>query len=115
MTAKVHRVLQALPTTLNKLGEGVLEARRRRDDAVLEGGRVFVALPVQRAEHAFAEFGSFFQHRLGSVETSVFKPRQLRDLVDVGQVTDVEQHVGKGGGVAHGDLQNRKHTRSGGC
>ena len=105
LAAKVGRVLQALPAAIGELLEGFLETRGGGDHAVFPARWVFVAFPVQRAQHAFGELGGLFQHGLGRVQTGIFKAGKLGDLFDVGQVFDVEQHVLDGGDVAHGSLQ----------
>ena len=102
------RMLQTLPATINELLERFLESRRCGDDAVLPAGRVFVAFPVQRRKHALVELRTLFQHRLRGVEPGVFKPGNLGDLCDVGQMLDVEQHIFHGCNVAHNNLQKNK-------
>jgi hypothetical protein len=102
LAAEVGRVLQALPAAFGVLAEGLLEAGRGGDLAVLPGRRVLVALPVQRRDHALVELGALLQHGLRRVEAGVLEAGHLRDLVDAGQVLHVEQHVLDGGDVAHG-------------
>ena len=56
-------------------------------------------------------FAAFFEHGLGRVEAGVLEAGQLRDLVDIGEFVDDEQHVLDGGGVAHSrfpEMQSEK-------
>ena len=103
LTTKIHRVLQTLPTGLGKLLECFLEARGGCHHAVFPGGWVLVAFPVERSQHALSKLGGFFQHGLRGFQTGVFHAGQLRNLVNLGQMRNVEQHVFDGGFVTHLD------------
>ena len=105
LATKVGRVLQALPTAFCVLLIGLFEAGRGGHPAAVVEGRVFVALPVQGRDHILVELGAFFKHRLRGFQTSVFKAGNLRNLVDAGQMLDVEKHVLQGGDVAHESLR----------
>jgi hypothetical protein len=95
LAAEVLRVLQALPAAFGVLAEGVLEARRGGDHAVLPGRRVLVALEFSGAITPSVELGALLQHGLRPCpgRGRVLEAGDLRDLVDIGQVLDVEQHV----------------------
>ena len=97
----IGRMLQALPAAFAILLIGLFEASAGRHVAVFEERRVFVAFPIQRREHAFVELGAFFQHSLRRIKARVFKTRDLRNGVDVGDVLDRKQHVFNGGFVGH--------------
>src|SRR3990167_2587222 len=101
MLALLSISVQAEPAALGVLAEGVLEAGRGGDLAVLEERGVLVALEIQRRDHTLVELGALLQHGLRRFKPGVFKTGQLRHLVDARQVLDVEQHVLEGGGVAH--------------
>ena len=77
LAAEVGRVLQALPAAFAELAEGLLEAGRGGDHAVLPRRRVLVAFPVQRREHAFVELGAFLEHRLRGVVAGLLEAGQL--------------------------------------
>ena len=101
LAAERDRVLQALPTALGELLEGGLEARRRRDLAVLERRRVLVALPVQRRDDVLIELGGFFEHGRGRVEPRLLQARHARHGFEVGELFHAEEHVLDGGAVSH--------------
>ena len=75
--------------------------------------RIAVALDVQRRDHVLVELRAFLEHGLRGVEAGVLEARQLRDLVDAGEVLDVEQHVLEGGGVAHGLVSSAADDETG--
>ncbi len=101
LTAEVGRVLQALPSALGVLAVGVAETRRGGDLAVVEAGRVLVALPVQRRNDFLVQASALFQHRLGRVQTGFLETGQLGHLFKACQMLDGEHHVFDGGDVAH--------------
>ena len=102
LAAEIDRVLQTLPAGFCKLLKRFLEARCCRDLAVGPTRGILVTLPVQRTDDALVELGRLFQHCLGRVKTGVLKTRQSGDLLDIGQVLDIEKHVLQRGNVAHG-------------
>ena len=114
LAAKGHRVLQALPAGGSKLLESRLETAARTDLASLPTRWMLVTLPVQGAEHTLVEAGSLFEHRLCSLQASIFKTWQFGDLINRGQMLNVEQHVLQGGAVSHGGAPvNTRPVRSG--
>ena len=112
LAADAHRMLQALPAALRVLAECLPEARRGGDLAVFPARRIAVAFDVQRRDDLFVELGALLEHRLRGVESRVLEAGHLRDVVDAGQVPDVEQHVREGGFVAHGVSNNHKFEAS---
>ena len=104
-------MLQSLPATVGKLLEGLFETRSGGDDTIFPAGRVFITFPIQRAEHAFAEFGAFFQHGLRGVKTGILKTWQLRHLLNICQMLHVEQHVFHRGAVRHESLPSLNNLK----
>ena len=101
LAAELDRVLQALPAAFAVLPEGVLEARRGGDDAVLPARGVLVTLPVQRRDDALVELRALLQHRLRGVQTGLGEGVDLRELVQTGQFLQAEQEILDGGSVGH--------------
>jgi hypothetical protein len=60
---------------------------------------------VQRRHHVLVEARAFLEHGLRGLEAGVLQAGHARDLRDVGEMLDVEEHVLDGGDVAHGCLQ----------
>ena len=94
-------MLQALPTALDKLLKSLLETRRCGDDTVAPGAGMDVTLPIQRGHDVAGEFGGLCKNRLRGLQRGVFKSRELGDLVDTGDVFQVEQHILHGSGITH--------------
>ena len=63
------------PAALDKPVVGVLEARRRAHDAVLEPAALLVARAIERKQHVLAELGGFFADRLDDVGRGVLLAR----------------------------------------
>mmetsp|Transcript_42313 Transcript_42313/g.99245 ORF Transcript_42313/g.99245 Transcript_42313/m.99245 type:complete len:666 (-) Transcript_42313:1086-3083(-) len=106
LAAEVGRVLQALPAALGVGTERVLEARRRRDLAVLPERGALVAFPVQRGNDVLGQLGALFQHGTGRVEAKVGECGDLLgQRLQASEVLDVEEHVLDGGLVTHFFLQ----------
>ena len=101
LPAPLGRMLQALPATLHKLLKSLLEARGCGDHAMAPCAGVDVALPIQRGYYIAGKFGRFVQNRLRGVQRGVFKSGELGDLVDTGDVFQIEQHVLHGSGITH--------------
>ena len=101
LPAPLGRMLQALPAALDKLLKSLLEPGGCGYHAVAPGAGVNVALPIQRGHHVAGEFGRFIQDRLRGLQRGVFKTGELGDLVDTGDVFQVEQHVLHGSGITH--------------
>ena len=83
-------MLQTLPATFCKLFVRFFETGGGRDHAIFPAGGVFIALPIQRTEHAFTQLCAFFQHGLRRVKTCIFKTWQLRHLLNIGQMLHVK-------------------------
>jgi hypothetical protein len=110
---RVHQVGQALsaeflrhvdrgPGVFLHLLEGVLEARRRVDDAVFEAAALGVADRVQRCQNLGADLAGLFEDGGGevAVEIGVTGDPGIGDLQDIVQNV---LHVLGGGGVARHD------------
>ncbi len=101
LSAELGRMHHALPAAFAELAERVLEAGRRRDDAVGKRARVLVAFEVERRQHLAVEFRGFVEHGLRGFERGVLEARQRGYFFDVGEFVDNEQHVFQRRGIAH--------------
>ena len=101
LPAPFGRMLQALPAAFDELLKSLLETRRCGDHTLAPGAGMDVALPIQRGHHIAGEFSGLCKNRLRGLQRGVFKSRELGDLVDTGDVFQVEQHVLHGSGIAH--------------
>ena len=108
LPAVLGRMLQALPAAFAELAERILEARRRRHDAVLPGRWAQIAFAVERREHFLAEAGAFLEHGLRGVEACLLEAGQARDRLEIGELLHAEQHVLDGGDIAHGVCSDRR-------
>ncbi|MCY1415021.1 hypothetical protein D9M71_304880 [compost metagenome] len=103
MTA-VNRIRrQAMPAALDILGECLLEARGRRDHAIVEMAAFFIATAVQRRQYVFAELRPFFEDRIDHVRAGIGGPQRGVVAVKVEDVVDQKAHVAQGSFVlGHG-------------
>ena len=105
LATKINRMLQALPAALGELLKSFLESGGGSNDAIFPTRWVLVTFPIQRCQHTFVELGGFCQHGLCGVKACIFKAGDFCDLIDFGQMLDVEQHVFDGRDVTHGVLR----------
>ena len=104
-------VLHALPAAFGELAVSLFETGGGGHLAIGEGGGLLVAGHVQRRDHAFIELGALFQHGLGGFQPGLLKTGQLGNLVDAGQMLDVEQQILDGSLKAHGCLLKVREKR----
>ena len=92
----------AVPAGGGPGGIGLLPARRRGDDAVLERGAEFVADAVERRDHLAGEAAGLLQHlvdhRLVEIAVKAFGERGFQ----AGGVFERKSDVGDGGAIGHG-------------
>ena len=105
LPAKIGRVLQTLPARFTVLPVRFLEARRGGDGAIFPAGGLEVALPVQRRSHFLVEAGAFLDHRLCGFQARILETRHLGNLVESGNVLQVEEVILDGGDIAHESLR----------
>ena len=79
--ADLGRELQPLPAALDELGIGVLETRRRRDDAILQGAAFHIARAIERRQNPAGQLGRLFQNgesqvfrEFGKRATGLYRP-----------------------------------------
>ena len=95
-------MLQPLPTALRVLLERLFKTGGRGDHAIVPAGGIFITLPIQRRQNALVELGTFLKHSLRCFQPGICKRRDLRELRNISQMLNVEQHVFEGGFVSHG-------------
>jgi hypothetical protein len=98
------------PAALDELVPGLLEARRRRDAAVLVADAAFlVADPVQGRQHLGSEAAALGQYRLDHVGGGVLEAGQVGVALDAEHVLQDEAGLADGGGVAGHELPLRMY------
>src|SRR5262249_8531968 len=81
---------------------GLLEARRRRDDAIAQLRTMAIAVPVDRRQHLPGETRRLLQNVVRHVEREVGIDAIVDRALELADVTHHEQHFVDGGAIGHG-------------
>ena len=87
---------QAVPAALDVLGKRFLEALGCGDHALIEMTAFFIARPVQRRQHLFAEFGPFFKDCADHIRARVVSSEPCVMSWKVKNVVDQKAHIAQG-------------------
>ena len=98
-----------MPAAFDVLGEGLLEACRRRHHAIVEMAAFFVTAAIERCEHVLTEFRAFFEDRIDHVRAGIGGAQRGVVAVKVEDVVDQEAHVAQGSFVlGHGHFSGSR-------
>jgi hypothetical protein len=91
-------MLQALPAALRELMESLLETRRD------------IALAIERRNGLLHEACIFLEHRNDQIFRNLFKPRQGKNAVQIGQFFDNEMYILGRGAIGHSVSTSQRIT-----
>jgi len=111
LAAVVRRMLKTLPAAFAVLLVSLLETWRGCHHTVFPARGVLVAFPVQGRNHALVELGAFLEHRLRGFQACVLETGDGGNLIDVGEMLQIEQHVFDRCGEAHGESSIKQSLR----
>ena len=103
LASELGRRRQPIPAGRGPVAIGLFPARRRGDDAVLDGCPVGVADPVERCDHVGRELAGFFQDGVERLIVEVVDAGLAR-FGEPGGVPEREGDVGDRGAVGHRHL-----------
>ena len=87
---------QRVPAALGIFLIGLLEARRRAHDAVLQPRALAVADIVERRQHVARQLAGFLENSVDEIGARLLAAREQCDLGEAGEFVEREPHVGEG-------------------
>jgi hypothetical protein len=93
LAAEFRRERHGVPAGFTEQLVGFLEARRRRDNAILAGRANGVATAVDRVEYAAGELGGFVKNRFDEIDGTFLIAWQGTNVGEAGHFVEDELHV----------------------